>query len=126
MGDNNTGLKLAQRAVQLDNTNPKSRFWHARLLELNKNTLQAQAEYQWLANHYPEESDYQEALANILRQQGQLEQAEAIYARLPQDREIERAARRFGPDPGKTGQTMVFARRSGLAAGSGPGRPEGL
>jgi len=88
MGDNNTGLKLAQRAVQLDNTNPKSRFWHARLLELNKNTLQAQAEYQWLANHYPEESDYQEALANILRQQGQLEQAEAIYARLPQDREI--------------------------------------
>ncbi len=88
MGDNETGLQLAERAVALDSNNPKTRFWHARLLELNKNTLQAQAEYQWLSEHYPGNPDYAEALANVLRQQGQLQAAEAIYATLPQNREI--------------------------------------
>ncbi|GEM_PF-1807203 len=88
MKDRQKSLELATWAMELDKNNPKIRFWHARLLELEKNTLQAQSEYQWLVTHYPDDSQYQEALANILRQQGELDAAENIYARLPQTRDV--------------------------------------
>ncbi len=88
MDDSEKAMQLANQALARDENNPKSRFWHARLLELNKNTLQAQAEYQWLSTHFPDNPEYAEALANNLRQQGQLEAAEAIYAKLPQNREV--------------------------------------